>query len=209
MKWILLFLTISVLLHACGNAPPPPMPKKFQPVVNPNPNYFMTVKGHVAPELAGTVRLVWVTEYYTANPECEVVTNQFEGVRNAREVENTLIVKPNSSGNYEYKIPLDKYLPGFCRWQVSDSSYILSSKNNTLFKNQVNYINKSISNNKIEGIKPVIAREVHDYLSCSDNEKIFQCKYFKNVPDNPYDGFSDQQNNIYQINVGVANDHNN
>jgi len=133
MKWILLFLTISVLLHACGNAPPAPMPKKFQPVVNPNPNYFMTVKGHVAPELAGKVKLVWVTEYYTANPECEVVTNQFEGVRNAREIKNSLVVKPNSTGNYEYKIPLDKYLPGFCRWQVGQTLFNLGNiKENTV-----------------------------------------------------------------------------
>jgi len=119
MKWILLFLTISVLLHACGNAPPPPMPKKFQPVVNPSPNYFMTVKGHVAPELLSKINLKWQAIYSTTNPACDKTYNKFEGVVGWRQVALNFETHVDKQGNYEIKIPLDHYRQGFCQWKIS------------------------------------------------------------------------------------------
>jgi hypothetical protein len=116
MKWMLLILTISLLLRGCGNAPPPPMPKKFQPVVNPNPNYFMTVKRHVAPELAGKVKLVWVTTYYTTNQKCNESINKFEGISVPRTINQSIISHPNAVCNdsnclvISFKVGFNKYM---------------------------------------------------------------------------------------------------
>ena len=91
---------------------------KYQPQLNPHPKYFFTVQGYVAPELINHIKVGWRITYIGANDKCDYVANSFEGINASRSVTVYYHPKPNSSGHYQIKIPLDKYSSGYCHWQA-------------------------------------------------------------------------------------------
>ena len=120
MRRIFVIIALVFGLVACSQ--PPKEDAKYQPVVNPHPKYFITYKGFIDPSLNKLVKLRLLTVYATTNPKCEKVINKFEGVSVPREREHYITARPNNNGTYFYKVALDKYLPGWCKWQV-DSAY--------------------------------------------------------------------------------------
>lgn len=91
----------------------------YQPHLNPNPQYYMVIKGHVAPELVGKVQLKWRATYSSTIKACDKTYNWFEGVDGWRWVTDYFTARVDERGDYLVKIPLDKYRPGFCRWQIA------------------------------------------------------------------------------------------
>ncbi len=119
----------GVILVGCSSEQSPyqyprKIPEKFQPKIAKTPSkYFMTVKGYVAPEYRKHLKLTWILVYETHNPKCDYTISKFNGVYSSQDKLLFYKVKPDSSGHYEYKLPLQKYEPGFCKWAVSGLYY--------------------------------------------------------------------------------------
>jgi len=119
MKWLLIFLSL-MLLGACkDDSAGAGMPKQFEPVVNPHPKYFMTIKGYVSPSIADKIQLKWVAIYSTTNPKCDKTYNSFEGVVGWRQIKVPFIAKLDKNSRYQFKIPLDYYESGLCEWKIA------------------------------------------------------------------------------------------
>ena len=116
---------ILLTLTACSSSQPPANTGKYKPVVNPHPQYFVTVSGHIDPELAKAVHLSWQTTAWTKNKKCNVTYNKLEGVVGWRNQVTHYPVKIDAHGNYSIKIPIDHYLPGYCAWQMRTISFNL------------------------------------------------------------------------------------
>lgn len=127
---LLLVLTLTILLSSCGSDKK--NYGKYVPKLNPHPKYYMTIKGHIDPRLKDKVHLKWITRYYTSNDACKVVINALEGVSSYQQKTDVVKIKPNKKGSYFHKIPLDKYLPGYCKWQAETILYAFN-------KNKENY----------------------------------------------------------------------
>lgn len=69
------------------------------------------------------MHLTILTVYTSKNPKCRKEINKLEGVLIQRERQHVTIVKPNKAGYFDYKVPLDKFLPGFCQWKVDSIIY--------------------------------------------------------------------------------------
>ncbi len=91
---------------------------KYKPQLNPHPKYFFTVQGYVAPELINHIKVGWRIMYIGANDKCDYVANSFEGINASRGITVYYHPKPDKSGRYQIKIPLDKYSSGYCHWQA-------------------------------------------------------------------------------------------
>jgi len=93
------------------------------PSINKQANKWITISGHIDPGLV--VKLG--ASYYTQNPKCK---DGFEGEPGPpffpRVYNYFVTTKPNSHGDYSIQLPLDKYLSGYCQWQVSDINYQVS-----------------------------------------------------------------------------------
>jgi hypothetical protein len=91
---------------------------KYQPRLNPRPKYFFTVQGYVAPELRKYVDIKWQAIYVGSDKRCDYVVNSFEGINGSRFAEINYHPIPDANGHYTIHIPLDAYLPGYCKWTV-------------------------------------------------------------------------------------------
>jgi hypothetical protein len=89
----------------------------------------MTVSGNIKTVLPDKVELKLIADYYTNNKKCEKTYNSFEGVVGARVIRKVYVVKPDKNGIYLVKLPLDKYIPGYCSWDIAAISYILFKNN--------------------------------------------------------------------------------
>lgn len=90
---------------------------KERPQENPHPQYYLTLKGHIAKSLRNEVRLRFIQTVAALSDKCTHVTNHLEGVTGNPTKSHTYVAEPDAKGNYEIKVPLDKYLPGYCDWQ--------------------------------------------------------------------------------------------
>ena len=110
---------ILLTLTACSSSQTADKTSKYQPVVNPHPQYFVTVSGHIDPQLAKAAHLSWGTTALTQNPKCNIHSQ--DKIKNLLPQQNditTYPVKTDAQGNYQIKIPIDRYLPGFCQWRM-------------------------------------------------------------------------------------------
>jgi len=92
---------------------------RYHPAKNSQPKYFLTVKGHVDPAIQKSLKLTWVSDYYTTNPICNEYGDfgdWLEGASAERHIHRLFDVKPNQAGKYSIQIPIDYYNPGFCGW---------------------------------------------------------------------------------------------
>lgn len=122
MKSILTIFLCLCVLSGCNN---PQTPKRFRPVKNPKPNYFLTLTGTVSAPLP--IKLILFKHYETQNSRCNITINQFEGAEDARIIEPEYPVTI-SKKTFTYKLPLDDYLPGYCQWKLSDIRLYNDSK---------------------------------------------------------------------------------
>lgn len=109
-KFLLLLLAALVIYE---------IPKiKYYPWRNFQPQYSVTIKGHVDPKIAGVVKLKWIANYSSSVPECDVMYNWFSGNigPRSRVISFSPIIQP--SGDYEVKIPIDYFKPGYCHWEI-------------------------------------------------------------------------------------------
>jgi hypothetical protein len=117
-------ITLAFFIHhLTSSADPTQIPAQEQPLLNPAPQYFMALQGHIDPALKHTIQLTWLATYYTFNPQCNVEVNQLEGVDSPLIIYHYFPVKPDAKGNYQLKIPLDKYMPGYCQWAIVSIAY--------------------------------------------------------------------------------------
>jgi len=93
---------------------------RYHPAKNPQPKYFLTVKGHVDPKLKNDLKLEWGTSYATTNPKCNKTYNWLEGVSGERIENLNYAVTFSSNGDYQLRIPIDGLIPGYCGWEVGD-----------------------------------------------------------------------------------------
>ncbi|MSP53372.1 MAG: hypothetical protein EXR81_03865 [Gammaproteobacteria bacterium] len=125
---IVILSLLTVLLCSCSQ--PPKEDPKFQPVLDPHPNYFITYKGFIDPSLNHLVKLIILTVYTTTNPACEKDINPLEGVSAPRQQVQYTYVQPDTTGHFSYQLPMDKYLPGVCGWKISWANYNDSGSTN-------------------------------------------------------------------------------
>lgn|SRR3990167_893179 len=100
-------------------------PVKNPPTNNPHPQYYFNIKTQVDPKIEQPIKLTLQARYVTSNPNCQNLTHWFEGVKEdqAITIEKTVTL-PHNQVMY-YKIPLDKFLPGYCQWRVERVAYQL------------------------------------------------------------------------------------
>jgi len=133
----------------------------YHPKVNPNPKYFMTIKGHIAKPLLNELKLQFVATYTANNKECEVIVNPNVGTPIF--MRRVISYNPEISKNQDYliKIPLDRFLPGYCKWQAYSVRYHLLSDKHTSprlkeFLNKIqtySFVNQSNYTYKIDNKK--------------------------------------------------------
>jgi hypothetical protein len=93
---------------------------KYAPTINPQPKYFMTVKGNVDPKLIGKIDIGMQAIYSTTVKNCDKTYNALEGVRGWRQKE--IMFYPENiekNGNYKIEIPLDYFTSGVCSWMIA------------------------------------------------------------------------------------------
>lgn len=96
---------------------------KYSPRLNPNPQHFLTVQGHVYPGLKDKILLKWTANYVTSNKDCEEAPDfgaYLEGAMFPREHAISYIIPVKADGSYRMKIPLDILRPGYCEWKIND-----------------------------------------------------------------------------------------
>lgn len=121
MKKYILFACVAAIalgLYSCGNNNP-----FYAPRMNPHPQYFMTVKGHIDPDVAKIKKFKIEAFYQTNSPDCEYDTSGIEGAMAPRHRWVVYPIKPNADGNYEILVPLDHFKPGRCEWSISYVQY--------------------------------------------------------------------------------------
>ena len=124
MKRVLL-LSLCTLLTACSSGQPQGNTGKYKPVVNPHPQYFLTI--NLTNELPDSSIKI-ITTYMAMNSKCDQLLNRFEGAKFNRVTKDSLNV------NTEVKklmIPIDKYYPGLCEWGASSVDLKLENGKNT------------------------------------------------------------------------------
>jgi hypothetical protein len=88
-----------------------------QPHLNPNPKYYLILKGHITEKLRNQIKLRFIQDYVGANPKCASESDPISGIMENPAKSITHLAEPDVNGNYEIRVPLDKYLPGYCNWQ--------------------------------------------------------------------------------------------
>ena len=124
--YVLAVVGLGAALAACSGSKYPDstkVPAKYMPKVNPNPKYFMTVKGFIDPRLKGRIHLTIVAEYNNYNPKCNLWISHLQGANTPWQIFRDYKIKPDAKGGYEIKIPLDHYQQGKCNWHVAAIRY--------------------------------------------------------------------------------------
>ena len=101
---------------------------KKKPKLNPNPQYFLTIKGYISPKLSRTIQLAFEQTYAARNNKCSKVTNVLAGFESLPAKHDTYHIKPDKKGYYQVMIPMDKYLPGYCNWQPWELEHTLNKR---------------------------------------------------------------------------------
>jgi hypothetical protein len=92
---------------------------------------------------------VWQSTFYTNNPKCEVTVNRLEGVSVPRQIKIAQNIQANKAGDFNYKVVLDRYEPGYCGWILETIGYSMNYKKQAIDSIILGYF----SNNKNSDIR--------------------------------------------------------
>lgn len=92
---------------------------KYTPWKKSHPQYYLTLKGHIDPKI--TKDFKFYMEYVASN--CGDVINFDSGKRIYIGKTFPVTLNPDQLGNYEIKIPLDKFHEGFCGWTADGLNF--------------------------------------------------------------------------------------
>ena len=159
---------------------------KYQPKINPNPKYFITVKGHVSPRLKDKITLEWISEFATTNPKCDKTVNYLEGVDVPRISKKNYSI--DSRTVYQKQIPLNYYFPGYCAWMLKDIRYEIKTKNTLLGTAVISFFGES----KLKG-----SYNVHDIIACNHQT----CQHVGKPYLNTNHILSTHSNYFFQLNI--------
>jgi len=112
MRLRLFWLSCALALCGCDG--------KDTPKINPHPTYFVTISGHIDPHLKAPVYLGFWASYAGYSQHCEKTANILAGTKKLPGKTKFFPAKTNAEGNYEVKIPVDLYLPGYCDWKIAN-----------------------------------------------------------------------------------------
>lgn len=95
---------------------------RYSPHRNPNPKYFVTIKGTVSPGLQDKIR--FYMSYATSAERCE-----HQGFNYSYGKSKSINIKPQFNNKNEYSIvlPLDKYKSGWCNWSANNFGYYFTN----------------------------------------------------------------------------------
>lgn len=132
MLLLLAFTSLMACSHSQDNNDNP----AYAPVVNPHPQYFMTVQGHIGDQFENAVNLFFEISYGTNNLNCYKTVNKLEGAKAPRS--RKLIYKVIGDKFY-HQFPIDYFFQGACLWKANSLTYYLynKSKNNLLATNTI------------------------------------------------------------------------
>ena len=99
-----------------------------QPKLNPQPKYFVTISGNIEPHMQYPMTVIYKATYAAYNPNCSTMINRLEGVQGMPGYSDYYPAKPNSHGDYKVKIPIDKFLPGKCGWEIAWTEFSFQPK---------------------------------------------------------------------------------
>lgn len=100
----------------------------YSPTINPNPQYFLTVHGHVDPGMRRDLSIQWHASYMTTNDACKSNSSWSNTWFSDEPVSDHFYyfdypVKIESNGSYQLKIPMDAVVAGSCRWKLDGLDY--------------------------------------------------------------------------------------
>jgi hypothetical protein len=101
-----------------------------QPIANPHPKYFVTIKGNIQPHMPYPMTVMFRASYAAYNPKCAVQGSWFNlsGLDYMPGKPVYYPAKPNAQGDYVIKIPIDAYKPGKCDWKIAWVMYSFVKK---------------------------------------------------------------------------------
>lgn len=119
IKWIapsvlVLGILILVLHHLW-------LKHEAKPIINPQPQYFVTIKGNIQPNMPYPMTVMYRATYGGYNPKCAVHGSwlNMSGLDYMPGKPVYYPIHPDKQGNYIVKIPIDAYLPGKCQWKLA------------------------------------------------------------------------------------------
>ncbi len=185
---ILIIASVSVGCGGCMQQPP-----KHKPILkNIKNNYNFFIAGKITPNLAGKIKLKWYAKYATYNPKCARASNvytQFEGGAFPQQSITPYEMLIDKNYSFSVQIPLDKYKPGLCQWNIKEIDYSIN--------NSPLYFIAKFDAHKHEARSNAI-----DVLKCENMNNKIQCLPINRRP--PFNRYSLlNTNNNYYYNLKI------
>ncbi len=96
---------------------------RLSPHKKAHPRYFVTISGNISPHLSKPIYLGYWAHYAAYNPKCGEWINWAEGVKGMPARTHFYPAKPNKSGDYVIKVPIDQYKVGRCDWKIDNVDF--------------------------------------------------------------------------------------
>ena len=188
LKKILIIASVSAGCVGCMQQPP-----KDKPILkNIKNNYNFFIAGKITPNLTGKIKLKWYAKYATYNPKCARASNvyaQFEGGVFPQQSITSKDLTVDKNNSFRVKIPLDKYKPGLCKWNIKEIDYSIN--------NSPRYVIARFDVHKHEARSSAI-----DVLKCENMNNKIQCLPINKQP--PFNRYSLlNTNNNYSYNLKI------
>lgn len=97
----------------------------MHPMLNPHPNYFVTISGTIDRKFKKPVYFAFWAIYDGYNPTCSTSTDADDDTSEAPEQSDFYPALPNAQGHYRIVIPIDRY-QGPCDWKITWIDYSIS-----------------------------------------------------------------------------------
>lgn len=114
---------------------------RYNPHRNPHPKYFVTIKGTVSPALQSKIR--FYMSYATRAKRCDYQGFDVDYSRGHADDFKPIFNKQNE---YSLVIPLDKYKPGWCQWNVSDFGFYFVNEKHAAYQDVIDFDDDSDPN---------------------------------------------------------------
>ncbi len=164
---------------------------QYAPVLNPHPQYFFTIKGHMDKALTATMTPRFYASFQSSNDKCLRLDNWLEGAHGPRIV-NKMYSNMDTNGNYFIKIPIDKYKPGMCGWMISEISESTIKDKKTAAENSDTVVIFGTHPDKLFNLLSVATYQ------CKNNN---DCKRTKHTPFTKYSNGQLSYNHNYDYDI--------